>query len=105
MSRLLFCQLWCRLNVLSGDDNTLLPVCKLFEVLLLQLQPRLFMHLVNIGLQPLKVGLRAGRILTQLCNALLFLLIFNDLCLVSRNSFFSDNRWRFPGFSWVSWEF
>jgi len=55
MSRLLFCQLWCRLNVLSGDANTLLPVCKLFEVLLLQMQPRLFMHLVNIGLQPLKV--------------------------------------------------
>ena len=55
MSRTMFCQLWCRLNVLSGDANTLLPVCKTFEVLLLQTQPQLFMHMVNIGLQPLKV--------------------------------------------------
>lgn len=55
MSRALFCQLWCRLNVLSSDANTLLPVCKTFEGLLLQVQPRLFLHLVNIGLQPLKV--------------------------------------------------
>lgn len=55
VSRTLYCQLWCRLNVLSSDANTLLPVCKLFEVLLLQTQPALFMHMVNIGLQPLKV--------------------------------------------------
>ena len=55
VSRILFCQLWCRLNVLSSDANTLLSVCKTFECLLIQLQPRLFMHLVNIGVQPLKV--------------------------------------------------
>ena len=55
VSRTLFCQLWCRLNVLSGDANTLLPVCKTFECLLLQIHPRMFMHLVNIGAQPLKV--------------------------------------------------
>lgn len=55
VARSLYCQLWCRLNVLSSDANTLLPVCKLFEMLLLQTQPALFMHLVNIGLQPLKV--------------------------------------------------
>jgi hypothetical protein len=55
LSRTLFCQLWCRLNVLSSDANTLLPVCKTFECLLIQVHPRLFLHLVNIGLQPLKV--------------------------------------------------
>jgi hypothetical protein len=56
MCRILYCQLWCRLNVLSSDANTLLSVCKTFECLLLQVQPRLFLHLVNIGVQPLKVG-------------------------------------------------
>ena len=55
ITRSLWCELWCRLNVLSSDANTLLPVCKTFECLLLQMQPRLFLHLVNIGVQPLKV--------------------------------------------------
>lgn len=85
MSRLLFCQLWCRLNVLSGDANTLLPVCKLFEVLLLQMQPRLFMHLVNIGLQPLKVLFCFERLLilhSTLCSvdATLFAIVLTT-CL------------------------
>lgn len=56
MARVLFCNLWCRLNVLSSDANTLLSVCKTFECLLLQVHPRLFLHMVNIGLQPLKVS-------------------------------------------------
>jgi hypothetical protein len=55
VSRTMFCQLWCKLNVLSSDPGTLLPVCKTFEVLLWQMQPQLFIHLVSIGLQPLKV--------------------------------------------------
>ncbi len=55
MSRALFCRLWCKLNVLSGDGDTLLTVCKTFESLLMQSHPQLFLHLVDMGLQPLKV--------------------------------------------------
>jgi len=56
VSRVLWCQLWCRLNVLSSDSNTLLSLCKTFEALLIQVQPRLVLHLVNIGMQPLKIA-------------------------------------------------
>jgi len=56
VSRLLFCQLWCKLNVMSSCRDTLLTVCKTFETLLLQVHPALFLHLVSIGLQPLKVA-------------------------------------------------
>ena len=55
VSRALYCQLWCRLNVLSSDDGTLLSLCKYFEVLLIRTNARLFMHLINLGVQPLKV--------------------------------------------------
>ena len=51
-----YCQLWCKLSVLSGDSGTLLHVCKTFENLLLETQPRLFLHLVNIGIQPLQIA-------------------------------------------------
>jgi len=56
-SRILWCRLWCRLNVLSGDAGTLLHVCATFESLLMSAHPRLFIHLVNIGVQPLQVAL------------------------------------------------
>ncbi|KAJ1384045.1 hypothetical protein B484DRAFT_298524, partial [Ochromonadaceae sp. CCMP2298] len=35
VTRALYCGFWCRLNVLSGDANTLLPVCKTFETVLM----------------------------------------------------------------------
>lgn len=57
VSRLLWCKIWCKLNVLSGDQGTLLHVCATFESLLMTLHPRLFLHLVNVGVQPLKVAL------------------------------------------------
>ena len=95
MSRLLYCQLWCRLNVLSSDPNTLLPVCKLFEVLLLQMQPRLFMHLVNIGLQPLKVCVLV--VLVMLLCCCVAEVCYNFVRL------FATYRWRFRGFNWASW--
>lgn len=57
VSRLLWCKIWCKLNVLSGDEGTLLHVCATFESLLMTLHPRLFLHLVNVGVQPLKVAL------------------------------------------------
>ena len=61
VSRLLFCRLWSRLNVMSSGRDSLLAVCKTFETLLLQTHPALFLHLVSIGLQPLKVTSRKMR--------------------------------------------
>lgn len=37
------------------DSGTLLHVCKTFENLLMASQPRLFVHLLSIGVQPLQV--------------------------------------------------
>lgn len=85
VSRTLFCQLWCRLNVLSGDANTLLPVCKTFECLLLQIHPRLFMHLVNIGAQPLKVRLLPSwKTAPSLQNGLCVTICFCYVCCFLR---------------------
>lgn len=55
VSRALYCRLWCKLNVFSSDPDTLLTVCRTFEELLLQSHSALFLHLVAIGFQPLKV--------------------------------------------------
>ncbi len=47
------------MNVISSSveyDGTLIYVCKTFESLLIQSHPQLFLHLVNIGLPPLKVS-------------------------------------------------
>ena len=57
VARAAYCQIWCRLNVLSSDPGTLLYVCKVFEELLITTHPKLFLHLVNIGVQPLHVAL------------------------------------------------
>ena len=56
MTRVTYQRIWCRMNVLSSDPGTLLYVCKLFEELLLSQHPRLFLHLVNMGVQPLYVA-------------------------------------------------
>lgn len=59
VSKFLFCTLWCRMNVISASveyDNTLIYVCKTFENLLIQFHPQLVIHMINIGLPPLKVS-------------------------------------------------
>lgn len=56
VSRYLWCRLWCRLNVITADDGALLSLCRLFEMLLLRSAPKLFLHLISIGLQPIKVA-------------------------------------------------
>jgi hypothetical protein len=56
LAREIYCQVWCRMVVLSGDAGTLLHVCKTFENLILEAHPRLFLHLVNIGIQPLQIA-------------------------------------------------
>jgi hypothetical protein len=55
LARSFYCRLWCRLNVISGDENTLLRICSTFESLLLQSDLRLYLHLLKINLQPLHV--------------------------------------------------
>jgi hypothetical protein len=56
VARALWCKLWCKLNVLSGDEGTLLHVCKTFENLLVTVHPRLCLHLLSLGLHPLHVA-------------------------------------------------
>jgi hypothetical protein len=55
LARSFYCRLWCRLNVISGDENCLLRICASFESLLLQSDLRLYLHLLKINLQPLHV--------------------------------------------------
>lgn len=57
LARSFYCRLWCRLNVISGDENCLLRICSTFESLLLQSDLRLYLHLLKINLQPLHVSL------------------------------------------------
>lgn len=52
-----FAKLWCRLNVHTSDQGTLLHTCSAFESLLLAACPALSLHLVNIGLNPAQVAL------------------------------------------------
>jgi hypothetical protein len=56
VSKFFFCHIWCKLNVFSSDNGTLLHLCKTFESLLFSSNAKLFLHLVNIGLQPIKVS-------------------------------------------------
>lgn len=51
-----YAKLWCRLNVISLDKETILPLCQTFENLLFETSPKLFLHLLRIGLQPLEVA-------------------------------------------------
>ncbi len=56
VTRHLYCELWCKLNVLSSAPDTLPALCQSFESLLLESHPRLFLHLVSLGVQPLRVA-------------------------------------------------
>jgi len=50
VSRALYTKIWCKMNVLSSDAGTLLHVCQTFESLVIAANPRLFLHLINIGI-------------------------------------------------------
>jgi len=52
-----FCRVWSQMNVISGDKNCLLFVCKTFESLLMQTQMNLYLHLVKLGINPLQIAL------------------------------------------------
>ncbi len=55
VARNMYCKIWCRMNVITGDENCLLYVCKCFESFLLQLDMRLYLHLTRLGISPLQV--------------------------------------------------
>lgn len=56
LCRVAYARLWCKLNVVSSDVDTILPICFLFECLVMESCPRLFIHLVKIGVQPLQIA-------------------------------------------------
>jgi hypothetical protein len=43
------------MNVISGEKDCLLFVCKTFESLLMQTHMTLYLHLVKLGVNPLQV--------------------------------------------------
>ena len=53
----MYAQHWCRLNVIRTAENTLLPLCKLFEGLVVETHPRLFFYLVQLNIDPLQIAL------------------------------------------------
>lgn len=55
--RAMYAQHWCRLNVIRTAENTLLPLCKLFEGLVVETHPRLFFYLVQLNIDPLQIAL------------------------------------------------
>jgi Rab-GTPase-TBC domain len=54
--RAMYASIWCKMNVLTSDSDTLLSVCKTFESLLIALIPRVFLHLIRLGVQPLQIA-------------------------------------------------
>jgi hypothetical protein len=56
LCKYLFCLLWCKLNVFSSDNDSLIQICKTFEYLLWTAHPKLFLHLVSINLHPIKIA-------------------------------------------------
>lgn len=53
--RAMFARFWCKMNVISADEGTLVPVCKCFEALLVSNHPKLVFHMQSLGIQPLQV--------------------------------------------------
>lgn len=55
--RAMYAKYWCRLNYISTQPETLLPLCKLFEALLIEAHPALFYHLLQLHVPPLSIAL------------------------------------------------
>jgi len=53
----MYARFWCRVNVMSTEADTLLPLCQLFEEIVQAHRPSLFMHLLTIGVNPLQLAL------------------------------------------------
>ena len=55
--RAMYARLWCNVNVMRSQPDTLLPLCKLFEELVQHHHPSLFFHMLQIGVTPLQIAL------------------------------------------------
>jgi hypothetical protein len=54
--RELYARYWSKLNAIRTDRGTVLPLCKLFEDLVVRSSPAAVFHLINIGLKPLDIA-------------------------------------------------
>ncbi|KAG2771526.1 hypothetical protein PC129_g14626 [Phytophthora cactorum] len=54
--RELYTRYWSKLNAIRTERGTILPVCKLFEDLVVRSSPAAVFHLRNIGLKPLDIA-------------------------------------------------
>ncbi|KAG7378737.1 hypothetical protein PHYPSEUDO_009713 [Phytophthora pseudosyringae] len=54
--RELYVRYWSKLNAIRTERGTILPLCKLFEDLVVRSSPAAVFHLINIGLKPLDIA-------------------------------------------------
>ncbi|RLN74905.1 hypothetical protein BBJ28_00015186 [Nothophytophthora sp. Chile5] len=54
--RELYVRYWSKLNAIRIERGTILPLCKLFEELVVRSSPAAVFHLLNIGLKPLDIA-------------------------------------------------
>ncbi|KAE8896971.1 hypothetical protein PF005_g12383 [Phytophthora fragariae] len=54
--RELYARYWSKLNAIRTERGTILPLCKLFEDLVVRSSPAAVFHLINIGLKPLDIA-------------------------------------------------
>ncbi|KAG2518242.1 hypothetical protein BBO99_00007686 [Phytophthora kernoviae] len=54
--RELYVRYWSKLNAIRTERGTMLPLCKLFEELIVRSSPTTVFHLINIGIKPLDIA-------------------------------------------------
>ncbi|EGZ17903.1 hypothetical protein PHYSODRAFT_500558 [Phytophthora sojae] len=54
--RELYARYWSKLNAIRTERGTILPLCKLFEDLVVRSSPAAVFHLINIGVKPLDIA-------------------------------------------------
>ncbi|KAK1946153.1 TBC1 domain family member 19 [Phytophthora citrophthora] len=54
--RELYVKYWSKLNAIRSERGTILPLCKLFEDLVVRSSPAAVFHLINVGLKPLDIA-------------------------------------------------
>lgn len=54
--REMYVRYWSKLNAIGTDKSTILPLCKLFEALVIQSTPAAIFHLLNIGIKPMDIA-------------------------------------------------
>lgn len=47
---------FCRLHIVSSEQDTLVGLCKFFEDLLMEREPQVFYHLLQLNIHPLSIA-------------------------------------------------